>query len=416
MMVPWRRGLSRIVPLAVLGLMLLAALLADVVARHVVGFAYDEIHAADGLLPPGGTSIPRQDRRLVSDPAGFGWLDDGEGRFEVARAPELSRRMAATWRPWKAALQNPRERLDGVPLARLPTHLSWDAADSDGDGHVDHEEMVRWTAPLSLNRTELAAMDGNGDGFLLAHEYRGAPEPKGHPLGTDTLGRDLLVRVLYGLRVTLLVALCATAVAFLLGSLLGLTAGILGGWFDRGLLRLLEVLQAVPFIFVVILLSVASREILTARFESAQSQAMAQALVLFCALGAVQWFSLARYARGLGASLRQSEFVLALRGMGFGTPRIVRHHLLPNTVLPLLAFGTLLVPTLVLEEAFLSFLGFGVQPPFPSLGILLSDGVAFLEFAPTLLLVPALALLALTGSLHLVAHRLTARAGGGGER
>jgi ABC-type dipeptide/oligopeptide/nickel transport system permease subunit len=410
---------------ALLALLLLAALLADLVAANLLGFTFDEVHARDSLLPSGSISIPDTRRTYDGSAEAFALLDrNGDGTLAVSPPQESipgeladGKRLArGAWREWKLQVQSPQERLAGVPVHRLMGRIDHaDELDIDRDGQVDHREMLSSTAIFHLEKADLIAMDSDGDGQVVAAEFLGAPMARRHLLGTDSLGRDLAVRLLYGLRVTLLVALCATFIAFLMGAGLGLAAGFLGGRIDRTLLRLLEVLQAVPFIFVVILLTVATRDALVLKVETAQAQALAQAVVLFCALGAVQWFSLARYARGLGASLRNEEFVLALRGMGYSTPRIVVRHLLPNAFLPLLAFGTLLIPTLVLEEAFLSFLGFGVQPPFPSLGILLSDGVAMLDLAPTLMVAPAFALLALTWSLHVSARWLSERTGSGGR-
>jgi oligopeptide transport system permease protein len=230
-----------------------------------------------------------------------------------------------------------------------------------------------------------------------------------HLLGTDLLGRDVAVRLLYGLGISMAVALSAAAVSFLLGTLLGLACGLAGGWSDRLLLRLLEVLQSIPFLFVVILVSMFSRDVMRVRWADPGAQAMAQAVLLFCCLGAIQWFSLARYARGLAFSLKTAPFVEALVGLGIPRRRIVLRHVLPNTLKPLAAYAVLLVPTLVLEEAFLSFLGFGIQPPYPSLGILLSESVAFMDVRPTLVLIPATTLLVLTWSLNVVAEMLSGR-------
>ncbi len=405
-------------------LLLVAALFADLVAANLLGFTFDEVHARDSLLPPGSLSIPNTGRTYDGNDEAYALLDrngdqtlsvsppEGGVPGEIAAGIRLAR---AAWRVWKLEVHSPDERVGGIPLERLVGQIDHaQDLDIDNDGRINHQEMLASTAVFHLRESDMRAMDVDGDGQVVPAEFLGAPNARRHLLGTDSLGRDLAVRLFYGLRVTLLVAICATLIAFLMGATLGLAAGFLGGRFDTTLLRLLEVLQAVPFIFVVILLTVATRDALVLKVESAQGQALAQAVVLFCALGAVQWFSLARYARGLGASLRTAEFVLALRGMGYSTPRIVARHLLPNALVPLLAFGTLLIPTLVLEEAFLSFLGFGVQPPFPSLGILLSDGVAMLELAPALMVAPALTLLALTWSLHVAARWLSERTGSGG--
>lgn len=411
------------IALSMLALMLLAALGADLVASTLLGFTFDEIHARDSLLPPGTSSVPQHGRSYDAEALAFANLDaDGDGVLVIGAEfsdseefGQVRRNCREAWNAWRQLAASTGERRRGVPAEKLAGRVAGMAAlDSNADGLVDHGELQGGTAVCQLEAADLAFMDKDADGRLLASEFLGAPELRRHLLGTDALGRDLAVRLVYGLRVTLLVALCATLIAFLLGAGLGLAAGFLGGRLDGLLLRLLEVLQAVPFIFVVILLTVATRDALVLRVETAQAQALAQAVVLFCALGAVQWFSLARYARGLGASLRNAEHIVALRGMGYSTSRIVFAHLLPNALLPLLAFATLLVPTLVLEEAFLSFLGFGIQPPYPSLGVLLNDGVSMLDVAPAMMVAPALTLLALTWSLHVGARWLSQRTGHGG--
>ena len=136
-------------------------------------------------------------------------------------------------------------------------------------------------------------------------------------------------------------------------------------------------------------------------------------MIQFRALDSEIQFSLARFARGLAFNLRNSDFCVALVGMGFSRSHIVARHLLPNTMTPLLAYAVLLVPTLVLEEAFLSFLGFGVQPPYPSLGILLNEGVAVMEMAPGVLGISAIIIFLLAWSLNVVGEHLAARRWGG---
>ena len=305
-----------------------------------------------------------------------------------------------------------RARVTSIVEPSLMPRLAGPAMDEDRNGLIDYNELISSTAFLAFGRADALAADRDGDGLITLAEFPGAPIPAPHVLGTDSLGRDLLARLLHGLRVSLLVALSATLVAFCLGASLGLTSGFVGGVWDRLFLRFLEVLQAFPFIFVVILVSVFARDVLRIRWEDPQTQALAQGIVLFAALGAVQWFSLARYARGLAFSVKDADYMRALRGMGFSNIHIVRNHLLPNTLFPLLAYAVLLVPTLVLEEAFLSFLGFGIQPPYPSLGTLLNDGVPVMDVAPQLVLPPALAILALTWSLNVIGERLADRVGG----
>jgi len=283
----------------------------------------------------------------------------------------------------------------GADVVSWSTGFAWDEVDP----------ALAW-APPGSRATAAYGKAAEGDGRDPGSE---AETCRVHLLGTDGLGRDLLVRLVYGLRVSLLVALFATALSLLLGGGLGLVSGYLGGRLDRVFLRVLEVLQSLPFLFVVILVTVALKDVLEARGSGPAARAMLQAAAVAACLGAIQWFSLARYSRSLAFSIRNAGYVRALEGMGFSPWRIVSRHLLPNCAVPLAAYATLLVPALVLEEAFLSFLGFGVQPPYPSLGLLLSDGVSAMETAPFMLVLPAAAVVLVALSANVAAGWITRR-------
>jgi oligopeptide transport system permease protein len=389
---------------------------ADLFARLATEYAYDEIRPEDALLPAGAYGVPQEYRDFDGELELWGVFKDGypedlaqtlsciESRWIV----DAGAHGAVTLERW----QNAVNRCAGKPVVRV----ALTRADEDHDLEVTRDEMTTASAFLHFSAEEFAQRDEDADGLLSQAEFPGAPETATHWLGTDRLGRDVLTRLIYGLRVSLLVALLATAVAFLLGSVLGLACGYAGGLADAALLRFLEVLQAVPFLFVVILLSVFVREICQTRWTNPQTQALTQSMVLFAALGAVQWFSLARFARGLAVSLRSSDFVKAQVGMGFTSRQVVLRHLLPNTLTPLSAYAVLLIPVLVVEEAFLSFLGFGIQPPYPSLGNLLNDGLGAMETVPALLLGPAVVVLVLTASVNLLGERFSGRFKGEGGR
>ncbi|HEV2104699.1 MAG TPA: ABC transporter permease [Candidatus Eisenbacteria bacterium] len=203
------------------------------------------------------------------------------------------------------------------------------------------------------------------------------PPSVAHWFGTDELGRDTLARVLWGGRISLLVGLVGTLVSILVGVSWGAIAGYAGGRLDEAMMRIVDVLYSLPYIFLVILLLVFFSKSL---------------VMLFVALGLVQWLTMARIVRGQVLSLRTQTFVEAARALGASGGRIVFRHLVPNTLGPVIVYTTLTVPAVILQEAFLSFLGLGVQPPDASWGTLVSDGSRLLALFPWLTVFPGLAM------------------------
>ena len=206
-----------------------------------------------------------------------------------------------------------------------------------------------------------------------------APLAHGHVLGSDALGRDLLARLLMGLRVSLAIGLMATSVSLVVGVAWGATAGYLGGVVDEVMMRIVDVLYSLPFIFFVILLMAA--------FGS-------HIVLMFIAIGAVEWLTMARIVRGQTQSLKYRPFIEAARAAGLSTSAVIRRHIVPNLLGPVVVYVTLTIPGVILAESFLSFLGLGVQPPMASLGALIATGASDMELAPWLLLFPALAMIA----------------------
>lgn len=216
----------------------------------------------------------------------------------------------------------------------------------------------------------------------------------GHPLGTDSVGRDLLSRTLVGTRITTMVAIAAALVSLVIGVLWGAIAGWYGGKIDALMMRIVDALYALPFMFVVILLMVVfGRSI----------------LLVFIGIGAVEWLTMARVVRGQMLALRHRPFILAAEAAGARPSFIVLRHALPNMAAVILAYLLLTVPQVVMVESFLSFLGLGVQEPMTSLGILVKEGADDMDVYPIALLVPGGVLVALVVCLTLLGERLRDR-------
>ena len=217
------------------------------------------------------------------------------------------------------------------------------------------------------------------------------PPSAAHWLGTDIFGRDLLTQILYGGRISLAVGFIATAVALVIGVTWGAVAGYVGGRIDSVMMRFVDILYALPFmIFIILLMVVFGRNI----------------LLLFLAIGAVEWLTMARIMRTQVQSLRQQEFVEAAVSFGLPPSAIIFKHIIPNALGPIIVYTTLTIPSVMLLEAFLSFLGLGIQPPQTSWGLLISYGAETMEEYPWLLIFPGLALTITLFSLNFLGDGL----------
>jgi len=218
-----------------------------------------------------------------------------------------------------------------------------------------------WLTPYSFEQQDLAL---------------GASKPSAaHWLGTDVLGRDLFTRLLYGGRTSFLVGICATVVSLLIGVPYGAISGYIGGRTDSIMMRIVDILYTMPFtILVIILMVVFGRNI----------------LLMFAAIGAIQWLVMARIIRGQVLALRKQAFVEAAVAIGASHRRIIWKHIIPNVLGIIIVYTTLTIPRVMLMETFLSFLGLGIQPPMSSWGLLIKDGASVMESYPWLLISPAI--------------------------
>jgi len=261
--------------------------------------------------------------------------------------------------------------------------------------------IIRWTTGFTADYIP-------SEGDLI----KSFPPSAQHPMGTDEAGRDMLARVLQGGRISLMVGVISTIVSLIVGVSYGAIAGYMGGKIDNFMMRLVDIIYAIPYILIVIvLLSVFGGPNTPSFIQTMAStfgggQALSQIFLLFFALGLVSWLTMARVVRGQILSLKNQEFVMAARATGVSTPNIIFRHLVPNALGPVIVYATLTIPSVMLTEAFLSFLGLGVQAPYASWGSLASDGIKNIAIYPWQLIFPGVTMALTLFSLNFLGDGL----------
>lgn len=270
--------------------------------------------------------------------------------------------------------------------------------------------LMCFFGPILLNK--LAGYDVTTQNLV----YGPQPPTWAHPFGTDYFGRDLLTRVLVGGCISLMVGLIAATVAAVVGTIYGAVSGYLGKRTDNVMMRIVDILYALPYMFLVIIIVTAIEDVpvssVFAPFNFVSQKLFGleifegKLIILFFVLGFVGWLTTARIVRGQVLSLKEQEFVLAARSLGVGPFGIVFRHLIPNSLGPIIVYFTLTVPSMIMQEAFLSFIGLGVQPPNPSLGSLINDGANQMNSYWWILVFPSVFLAVLLFCLNFIGDGL----------
>lgn len=238
------------------------------------------------------------------------------------------------------------------------------------------------------------------------------PPSMQHIMGTDELGRDLFARVMQGGRISLMVGIISTLVSLIVGVSYGAVAGYLGGRIDNVMMRIVDIFYSIPYILIVIVLLEVFKGDNTPSFITAVSALFGgsgplnQIFLLFFALGLISWLTMARVVRGQVLSLKNQEFVLAAKATGVSTFKIIFKHIVPNTLGPVIVYATLTIPSVMLTEAFLSYLGMGVQAPYASWGSLAADGIKNIAIFPWQLIFPGVTMALTLFSLNFLGDGL----------
>jgi oligopeptide transport system permease protein len=259
--------------------------------------------------------------------------------------------------------------------------------------YTKQDVAAKYMAPFEYSATEQQAMQ-NGESVFP------------HIMGTDALGRDYAIRVIYGTRISLLVGIFSALIVIVIGIIYGSVSGYFGGRVDMVMMRIVDIIYSLPDVLIVILLSVAIKDMVSSSTNALITKLGAGMVSIFIVFGLLYWVSMARQVRGQILSIKEQEYVLAARSIGASPARIIRKHMIPNAVSVIIIVAAMQIPTAIFTESFLSFLGLGVSIPMPSLGSLAADARSGLNSYPYLLVFPAMSIFLIVLSFNLLGNGL----------
>lgn len=376
----------------------LGAMFYPAIETNLTRFSGTETHPCLANRPPGAMAVPRSNARFRDD---VGEYDRIAGSDRALTGRELSdyfsaQRFNQLDRDSSGDLDFSESRRLRLPGTKEFRRRQFTTLDLNQSGSLSRSEAsdVLEIFPEAEAVDWLRTYDIDGSRTLSAAEFPGFPVPQPYLFGSDSLGRDVFARTLRGARISLLVGLLGTAVALFIGVLWGATAGFIGGRVDEVMMRAVDVLYGLPYMFIVILLTVMFGRSL---------------LLLFVAIGAVSWLTMARIVRGRVLTVASEPYVEAAIALGAGRFRVLVRHIIPQTTDLVVTYAALTVPAVMLQEAFLSFLGLGVQAPLTSWGAMASDAasVTVIVNHPWQIIAPGLAFSLTLLSLNVLANRRT---------
>lgn len=390
---------GKVFSLSILSILVFAGILGDFIIKKITLFSDTEMHPHLIYTPPGTLDVPQNNQSYEGKKEWFEIIDIDKSkkiecekiRAESYNCPEIEilnnifRDYILIWTEIfnkdkkvsvnKIKIEHLNEKYKGLLVEKSFNPANYD---KNHNGFIEMDELIEQTRFMRINEDVFVQnFDENNDLMITKDEFGGIPQLKTFILGGDGLGRDIFSRLIKGLRISLLIGIIATIISSLIGITYGAIAGYSGGFIDALMMRIVDIIYGLPFIFVVILLL---------------SVAGPSTINLFIALSLVQWLTMARIVRGQVLSIKERDFVEAARSVGSSNFRILTKHIIPNAFKPIVSYSIIMVSSVIKEETFLSFLGIRVQPPQSSLGILIGEGAMRIDDYPHLLIPPAIVL------------------------